>query len=78
MSCRRHGSETPRLKRRVLSVPVATMAAVEDWHWPGNLREFEKVAERAVIIWSGDTRGFPRFNPARPLPGRRPRRRRAR
>jgi len=34
-------------------VPVAVMAALQDYQWPGNVRELENVLERAVINSSG-------------------------
>jgi chemotaxis protein methyltransferase CheR len=34
-------------------VPVSVMDALQNYHWPGNIRELENVLERAVINSSG-------------------------
>ncbi|OFW18850.1 MAG: hypothetical protein A3H97_14365 [Acidobacteria bacterium RIFCSPLOWO2_02_FULL_65_29] len=41
------------LKRRITTVPPATMGALQHAFWPGNIRELENVVERAVILSSG-------------------------
>jgi formate hydrogenlyase transcriptional activator len=53
-----------RLKRRSLSIPAPTMRALQEWEWPGNIRELENVIERAVIVSNGETLEVPPF-PAR-------------
>jgi PAS domain S-box-containing protein len=35
------------------SIPLSVMNALQDYHWPGNIRELENVLERAVINSSG-------------------------
>ncbi|MEE4265823.1 MAG: helix-turn-helix domain-containing protein, partial [Desulfobacteraceae bacterium] len=35
------------------SIPTSVMNALQDYHWPGNIRELENVLERAVINSSG-------------------------
>jgi PAS domain S-box-containing protein len=42
-----------RLKKNVDSIPVATMTALSEYHWPGNIRELQNVIERAVIVSTG-------------------------
>jgi PAS domain S-box-containing protein len=42
-----------RLKKNVDSIPPATMAALCEYHWPGNIRELQNVIERAVIVSTG-------------------------
>jgi formate hydrogenlyase transcriptional activator len=42
-----------QLKRQVTTVPAATMSALQNASWPGNIRELENVVERAVILSSG-------------------------
>ena len=42
-----------RLKRRITTIPTATMDALRNAVWPGNIRELENVIERAVILSSG-------------------------
>jgi chemotaxis protein methyltransferase CheR len=34
-------------------IPEGVMAALQGYHWPGNIRELENVLERAVINSSG-------------------------
>ena len=34
-------------------IPTTIMNALQDYHWPGNIRELENVLERAVINSSG-------------------------
>ena len=41
------------LKRRITIVPAATMEALQQSFWPGNIRELENIIERAVILSSG-------------------------
>ena len=48
----RHGT---RLRRRFGSIDRKTMAALEAYPWPGNIRELENVIERAAILSDGDT-----------------------
>jgi PAS domain S-box-containing protein len=42
-----------RLKKNVDSIPPATMTALCEYHWPGNIRELQNVIERAVIVSTG-------------------------
>jgi formate hydrogenlyase transcriptional activator len=42
-----------RLKRQITTIPPATMGALRNAFWPGNIRELENVVERAVILSSG-------------------------
>jgi len=35
------------------------MRALEEWHWPGNIRELENFLERSVILTDGPTLGVP-------------------
>lgn len=44
-----------RMKRRVDTVPVETMAALTQYAWPGNVRELQNFVERAVILSPGAT-----------------------
>jgi formate hydrogenlyase transcriptional activator len=44
---------TRRLKKNVDSIPTATMTALCEYHWPGNIRELQNVIERAVIVSTG-------------------------
>ncbi len=43
-----------RLRRKeIQSVPAEVMAALERYHWPGNIRELENFIERAIILSHG-------------------------
>jgi PAS domain S-box-containing protein len=42
-----------RLGKTIESIPTAVMNALQEYHWPGNIRELENVLERAVINSSG-------------------------
>jgi transcriptional regulator with GAF, ATPase, and Fis domain len=42
-----------KLGKQITSVPKKTMKTLQDYPWPGNIRELESVLERAVILCSG-------------------------
>jgi formate hydrogenlyase transcriptional activator len=42
-----------RMHRPVPTIPPPTLQALQEWHWPGNIRELENVIERAMILSSG-------------------------
>jgi len=42
-----------RLGKTISIVPSHVMNALQDYHWPGNIRELENVLERGVIVSSG-------------------------
>lgn len=42
-----------RMGKHFKSIPDATMKALVQWNWPGNIRELENVIERAVILSQG-------------------------
>ncbi|PKN22707.1 MAG: Fis family transcriptional regulator [Deltaproteobacteria bacterium HGW-Deltaproteobacteria-21] len=42
-----------RLGKSIESIPTAVMNELQNYHWPGNIRELENVLERAVINSSG-------------------------
>ncbi len=42
-----------RLGKTIEIVPQAVMRKLQDYHWPGNIRELENVLERAMINSSG-------------------------
>ena len=42
-----------RLGKTIETIPAAVMNALQNYHWPGNIRELENVLERAVINSSG-------------------------
>jgi len=42
-----------RLKKRIEAIPATAVSALQQYHWPGNIRELENVIERAVILSSG-------------------------
>ncbi len=47
------GKFSREMNRSIRSIPADTMAALERWDWPGNIRELENVIERAVILSNG-------------------------
>ena len=42
-----------RLGKTIEMIPESVMNALQNYHWPGNIRELENVLERAVINSSG-------------------------
>lgn len=42
-----------KLGKQITSINVSTMKALENYPWPGNIRELESVVERTVILCSG-------------------------
>lgn len=42
-----------RLGKTIEMVPISVMNSLQNYHWPGNIRELENVLERAVINSSG-------------------------
>src|SRR5262245_31105544 len=49
------GKFAPRVGRRVEGVTRETMRGLQEYPWPGNIRELENVLERAVILATGPT-----------------------
>lgn len=48
-----------RMNKKIEIVPLETMDALEQWHWPGNIRELENFMERSVILTEGLTLRVP-------------------
>src|SRR5581483_3530381 len=42
-----------QMQKRIDLIPRETMVRLQQWHWPGNIRELENLIERAVILSSG-------------------------
>jgi formate hydrogenlyase transcriptional activator len=42
-----------RMGKHIEVVPEETMAALQNWNWPGNIRELENMIERMVIMSKG-------------------------
>ena len=42
-----------KLGKQITSIQKETMKALQDYPWPGNIRELESVLERAVILCPG-------------------------
>ena len=42
-----------RMGKTIETIPDATMEALVEWKWPGNIRELENLLERAVILTRG-------------------------
>jgi formate hydrogenlyase transcriptional activator len=48
-----------RMNKKVEIIPLETMFALEQWQWPGNIRELENFMERSVILTEGSTLRVP-------------------
>ncbi len=44
-----------KMGKRVDQIPAASMKALQDYHWPGNIRELRNNIERAMLISAGPT-----------------------
>jgi formate hydrogenlyase transcriptional activator len=61
-----------KLGKQITSIQKETMKALQDYPWPGNIRELESVLERAVILCPGPVLQLadnleissPRFHPS--------------
>ena len=42
-----------RMGKTIESIPVELIEELENWHWPGNIRELENFLERSVILTRG-------------------------
>lgn len=42
-----------KLGKQITSIPKQTMKVLQEYPWPGNIRELESIIERAVILCSG-------------------------
>jgi PAS domain S-box-containing protein len=42
-----------RMNKTISSIPAKTMEALQQWNWPGNIRELENFVERSVILTHG-------------------------
>jgi PAS domain S-box-containing protein len=42
------------MKKSIESIPRSTLDALQQYHWPGNIRELRNVIERAMILSKGD------------------------
>ena len=43
-----------RMNKRIDSIPQETMAALDSYFWPGNIRELQNLIERSVILTAGN------------------------
>ena len=48
-----------RMGKHVEIVPDETMAVLQNWNWPGNIRELENMIERMVILTKGRSLAAP-------------------
>jgi len=48
-----------RMGKRIDIVPDETMSVLENWSWPGNIRELENMIERMVILTKGEVLAAP-------------------
>ena len=42
-----------RMSQTITSIPAKTMETLQQWKWPGNIRELENFVERSVILTHG-------------------------
>ncbi|HEX6806178.1 MAG TPA: sigma 54-interacting transcriptional regulator [Terriglobales bacterium] len=42
-----------RMGKKIESIPAEIIRELEQWHWPGNIRELENFIERSVILTQG-------------------------
>jgi formate hydrogenlyase transcriptional activator len=48
-----------RMGKRIENIPIEAMQALQQWHWPGNIRELENFIERSVILTEGPSLRVP-------------------
>ncbi|MCI0541757.1 MAG: sigma 54-interacting transcriptional regulator [Verrucomicrobiales bacterium] len=48
-----------RMKKQIKTIPAEAVAALQQYHWPGNIRELENMIERAVILTQGAELNIP-------------------
>ena len=48
-----------QMKKKIVSVPKETMAALVSYNWPGNIRELQNLVERGVILSRGSKLEIP-------------------
>jgi formate hydrogenlyase transcriptional activator len=48
-----------RMNKQIENIAEDAMLALEQWHWPGNIRELENFIERSVILTEGTTLRVP-------------------
>src|SRR6266446_2034351 len=48
-----------QMQKHIETIPAATMKALTNWEWPGNIRELENFVERAVILTRGKSLEVP-------------------
>lgn len=48
-----------RMGKSITSIPKSTIAALQNWKWPGNIRELENFIERSVILTNGSVLSAP-------------------
>ncbi|MBN1290944.1 MAG: sigma 54-interacting transcriptional regulator [Candidatus Latescibacteria bacterium] len=42
-----------KIGKKIVTIPYKVMKALQEYNWPGNIRELENIIERAVIITQG-------------------------
>lgn len=48
-----------RMGKKIENIPIEAMQALQQWHWPGNIRELENFLERSVILTNGPSLRVP-------------------
>jgi len=44
------GKHSARMGKHIDTIPIETMKVLQNWNWPGNIRELENMIERMVIL----------------------------
>ena len=47
-----------KIGKKIETIPYKVMKALQEYNWPGNIRELENIIERAVIITQGQVLEF--------------------
>ncbi len=48
-----------RMGKKITSIPKRTLSTLQNWKWPGNIRELENFIERSVILTTGSVLSAP-------------------
>lgn len=59
-----------RMGKQIESIPADLLRELEQWHWPGNIRELENFIERSVILTQGSVFYAPMAELRRSSPAR--------
>ncbi|MCK9605460.1 MAG: sigma 54-interacting transcriptional regulator [Methylomonas sp.] len=49
------GKFAPKIGKKIIAISAKSLQRLQDYHWPGNIRELENIIERAIILADGPT-----------------------